>query len=680
MSYTPNASDPTQPTEDKFIETAAAEFRELKSVSVRSMTFPVADITAANTGELPPAASRANKLLGFDSAGRPIATTLGTGLDGLLGSVTAAATTATAQAELATTRAAAAVLSANAAAESAASAALIVGGAAPTASVTAVTPSGNIASTNVQAALTELDNEKVSKLELAATGGALLAGFAQVQAGAVARTVQAKLREAVSVLDFGAVGNGATNSTAAFNACPAGLVFIPAGTYQLQGFVPKSNTTYYSDGAILRQNAVASPIVAILAGTQNVTFLNVNFVGLPSSTQGACTLTDANALPFRNNITWDGCTFDNFGGMALVMAGLKRGTITNCVFTRTAQVNIPAGGGSWPAIWLSEASAGYTASSDVTISGCLFQDLYWSGVYALGLNIQISGNTFRRTRESSVFINDLSKYITVSDNTFETTVQQAISASAVEVGGEYTTVVGNRITGAALYGVSVQDCRFFTISGNTISFSGVGIGIITSSASAEPRFATVTGNNITNNVTGIWFYKVNTGAAMNDCNFSGNHVTTSSSRDVRFSHASGVVGSNTRVNHNSALTSAPVTATVNLGTLGVGTNKLLMTAPFRPTIITANCASAGAFPRIGHGHITFDATGSTIQNCRAVSEVGATQNLSFIVMVGNPLTTFTLEVSVTSVTHNTTTGLWEVYATIITNSGAAHWASMTAYP
>lgn len=59
--------------------------------------------------------------------------------------------------------------------------------------------------------------------------------FDPAGAGAVPTTVQAKLRESVSVKDFGAVGDGATNDTAAFVAACAQTqdVFVPPGTYLL---------------------------------------------------------------------------------------------------------------------------------------------------------------------------------------------------------------------------------------------------------------------------------------------------------------------------------------------------------------------------------------------------------------------------------------------------------------
>jgi hypothetical protein len=70
--------------------------------------------------------------------------------------------------------------------------------------------------------------------QLAASGGSNLVGFLQAGTGAVATTVQTKLRESVSVKDFGAVGDGVTDDTAAIQlALNSGVpyVLLPPGTY-----------------------------------------------------------------------------------------------------------------------------------------------------------------------------------------------------------------------------------------------------------------------------------------------------------------------------------------------------------------------------------------------------------------------------------------------------------------
>lgn len=81
-------------------------------------------------------------------------------------------------------------------------------------------------------------NARPTSAALAASGGAALVGVIQSGTGATARTVQDKLRETVSVKDFGAVGDGVANDTAAIQAAidatPAGetLLFNP-GNYRL---------------------------------------------------------------------------------------------------------------------------------------------------------------------------------------------------------------------------------------------------------------------------------------------------------------------------------------------------------------------------------------------------------------------------------------------------------------
>lgn len=72
MPYTPNPADATQPTEDKSVESAAAEFRALKADVIRSLKFPSGE-SSSYQGPLPAAASRAGRFLAFDSVtGQPI--------------------------------------------------------------------------------------------------------------------------------------------------------------------------------------------------------------------------------------------------------------------------------------------------------------------------------------------------------------------------------------------------------------------------------------------------------------------------------------------------------------------------------------------------------------------------------------------------------------------------------
>ena len=85
--------------------------------------------------------------------------------------------------------------------------------------------------------------------------------------GAVTTTVQTKLRETVSVKDFGAVGDGVTDDTAAINAAieyvgtnGGGAVYIPNGTYGISRvFIKYSNVTLYGNGAGSVLQQIGSP-------------------------------------------------------------------------------------------------------------------------------------------------------------------------------------------------------------------------------------------------------------------------------------------------------------------------------------------------------------------------------------------------------------------------------------
>ena len=100
------------------------------------------------------------------------------------------------------------------------------------------TPAGTIAATTVQGAI----NEIVS--DLAANSGSSLVGYTQGDTGADDRTVQAKLREFVSVEDFGAVGDGVADDTTALTNAIAAEVPLYFGdkTYKITAPIAQTLT------------------------------------------------------------------------------------------------------------------------------------------------------------------------------------------------------------------------------------------------------------------------------------------------------------------------------------------------------------------------------------------------------------------------------------------------------
>lgn len=109
---------------------------------------------------------------------------------------------------------------------------------------------------------------------LGASTGSSLVGFVQSGSGAVARTVEARLRDFVSVKDFGAVGNTALQ--AALNA--SDYVFVNSGTYNGPIDITQSGKTLVMDDGVefflpngtVTAGATSGPAVLQISGS-NVT-------------------------------------------------------------------------------------------------------------------------------------------------------------------------------------------------------------------------------------------------------------------------------------------------------------------------------------------------------------------------------------------------------------------------
>ena len=116
--------------------------------------------------------------------------------------------------------------------------------------------------------------------------------------GAVATTVQAKLRQYVSVKDFGAVGDGTTNDTTAIQAAlnAKSSVYFPTGTYLITApLVVNSKQTIFGDSpylSIIKTNTAVNP--AIIKSSGVVGEVSIESIQLWNTGGTACiNITDA---------------------------------------------------------------------------------------------------------------------------------------------------------------------------------------------------------------------------------------------------------------------------------------------------------------------------------------------------------------------------------------------------
>lgn len=125
---------------------------------------------------------------------------------------------------------------------------------------------GSTGGITVQASL----NARPTSATLAASGGSALVGFLQSGTGAVARTAQAKMRDAISVKDYGALGDDTANDHAAITTAIAAAIslgkplFFPSGTYKVTSSVslPDYVTLIGEDPlrSIVRASATTFPV------------------------------------------------------------------------------------------------------------------------------------------------------------------------------------------------------------------------------------------------------------------------------------------------------------------------------------------------------------------------------------------------------------------------------------
>ena len=241
-------------------------------------------------------------------------------------------------------------------------------------------------------------------------------GYQPSGTGAVPTTVQAKLRESVSVKDFGAVGDGVTDDTAAIQAAITAAkitingsivnkaVIFPAGTYLVSSTITSdTNVVLVGSGRdatlIRRPFTVAGTLISTTAGA-SIEIDGMTFNGMPAagaryftvgtvclSTTGNIYLHDSRFNGFEQVHLWGGGYYHKVRNCAfeynsIVFSGVDANNfqVAQCRF-RNADRIFTFFGGSGPVTFLECSFELITTSCVEGVSGAANQVANFIGCY-----------------------------------------------------------------------------------------------------------------------------------------------------------------------------------------------------------------------------------------------------------------------------------------------------------
>jgi len=166
----------------------------------------------------------------------------------------------------------------------------------------------------------EIDVLQAFDTTLGTSAGSNSVGFLQAGTGATARTSQDKMRDLVSVKDFGAVGDGVTDDTAAIQAAinTGKALFFPQGTYLVGDLSGSTNQqTFRGEGgykSLLRKKSGATNI--LVHSGNFVVFQGLAFRGI---------ITDSTTNVVLNGYNWEMINCNNDTGLGLLIDATEPG-------------------------------------------------------------------------------------------------------------------------------------------------------------------------------------------------------------------------------------------------------------------------------------------------------------------------------------------------------------------
>lgn len=359
------------------------------------------------------------------------------------------------------------------------------------------------------------------------TSDSASAAFIQSGTGAVTRTAQDKMREVVSVKDFGAVGDGKHDDTAAIQAAidaagsilkngqppsiymgiyPPPVVFIPPGAYRLTDtlrlyagmvLMGTNDLAYTVESTRLIMDTATS--VAIATGNELGGVVNLNKpiiklqrtytpTGTILNTNNCSTIANIGFWIVNPNGTINSRGGTGFSGMGVEGTGSAIYCEENVIDTRIKRCNfysMPNAG-----IWFKGPSSGFSAGFNV--DECEFDtpmcDIRVENVF---LDMKLNSNLFF-SGKYQLYVKDCTGDITAVGNEFQYEAHIEVTGTSNLNNFNFT---GNKHDGPGANGIglNIATANTITIVGNTFN-----LGVNGTINVVEARGGAITGNTIIN--------------------------------------------------------------------------------------------------------------------------------------------------------------------------------------
>jgi hypothetical protein len=454
--------------------------------------------------------------------------------------------------------------------------------------------------------------------------------------GAVDRNVEQKLQETVSVKDFGAVGDGVTDDTAAINAAityigssGGGSVYAPRGTYMVSSStdaikINYDNVRLYGDGigSTIFKNLASSTGTVIHAykGTypggltpiQNIIIENLTVDGNQANIVHNITDTYQNGINFDypSDCIVHQCEVKNVVFQGIVMQGSGDGLSKNCKIyacdvSACGEFGIGLEGGMWKSIVSNNTVHDLITVSEVA-GGAV--GVYVGAIGQVGQNNIVIGNAISNIPCNGIQVGDGSVYTLICNNiltTIGTTAGSAIKVIGNTTSPNHVQITGNRISAGsdknsssiAILNSSTS-VGYATVNGNTIADS-VGGGIQINSGTG----AVVSGNAIAGIGSGAGAITsgIRISASCVNTDVSGNVINTTAGNGVEI-----LAGcTNTAVRSDNRYLNISGTSVSNSGTNSIIEGIIVAynptwTSTSSPQPALGNGALSGRYVRVGN--------------------------------------------------------------------------------